>query len=451
MNNVRPTEQILALLGNADLFRTSDDTAYARLDAGGHRENIAIESRAFKKWILQRYFAKFKCVPPDLAVSAAIGTISARAILNGAERQIWTRSAQANDSVYVDFVDKNWRCVEIDPHGWSIVQDPPVRFRRTSGQLKLPAPVRGVGKLSELRQMINLARDKDFELIKAWLLAALRPCGPYPILVFVGEQGTAKSTATRALKALIDPHVAPLRSIPGSERDLFIAANNSHVLAFDNVSNLKEWQSDALCRLATGGAYSTRALYENDEEVLFDVQKPVIINGIDDLLDRSDALDRSLIIPLKRIPDTSRLTEEAFWANFNAGRPGMLADLYDGLSCGLARLPTTHLPEYPRMADFAKLAVACENSHSQPGSFLEAYESNRQDADEDLIAHDDVASCVKKLAGQAGGWTGTRATFIASCIKPPRRRVNALQHSRRAQEMLQADCGASHLTCNGSE
>ena len=42
-------------------------------------------------------------------------------------------------------------------------------------------------------------------LIVAWLLMALRPSGPYAVLGIQGQQGSAKSTLSRVLKALVDP------------------------------------------------------------------------------------------------------------------------------------------------------------------------------------------------------------------------------------------------------
>ena len=60
-----------------------------------------------------------------------------------------------------------------------------------------------------------------------------------------------------------------------------IAATNGWVVALDNLSHLSTWLSDALCRLATGGGFSTRELYTHDEEKLFDAQRPVILNGIE--------------------------------------------------------------------------------------------------------------------------------------------------------------------------
>jgi hypothetical protein len=81
-------------------------------------------------------------------------------------------------------------------------------------------------------------------LLVAWLLGALRAGGPYPVLAIAGEQGSAKTVLSKLLRAVIDPSVAPVRALPRDERELFIAASNGHVLAFDNLSGLPPWLSD---------------------------------------------------------------------------------------------------------------------------------------------------------------------------------------------------------------
>lgn len=118
--------------------------------------------------------------------------------------------------------------------------------------LALPVPKRG-GTVDELKQFVNVSDDDSWRLLVAWLVQALRPRGPYPVLLLQGEQGSAKSTAERLLRALVDPSVAPLRTTPRNEHDLYIAATNAWVIALDNISNLKPWLSDGLCRLSTGG------------------------------------------------------------------------------------------------------------------------------------------------------------------------------------------------------
>lgn len=90
------------------------------------------------------------------------------------------------------------------------------------------------------------AAQLDFVPAVAWVLACLRNHGPYPLLILMGEHGSAKSTFALLLRALIDPNTTPLRAPPREDRDLFISASNGHELAFDNVSNLPPWISDTL-------------------------------------------------------------------------------------------------------------------------------------------------------------------------------------------------------------
>jgi pyridoxine 5'-phosphate synthase PdxJ len=79
----------------------------------------------------------------------------------------------------------------------------------------------------------------------------------------------------RFLRELVDPRMAPLRTRPKVERDLFIAASNGHVLVFDNMSSLTPWLSDSLARLSTGGGLTVRALFTDAEEAVFDVKRPI--------------------------------------------------------------------------------------------------------------------------------------------------------------------------------
>ncbi len=206
-------------------------------------------------------------------------------------------------------------------------------------------------------------------LAVAWALACLRNRGPYPVIVLSGEQGSAKSTFSAMLRALLDPNTAPLRALPREVRDLFIAASNGHVLAFDNVSGLLAWISDTLCRLATGGGFAVRQLYTDQDEVLFDAARPVILNGIEDIVTRPNLADRAVFLTLEPIPEERRRPEAELWAAFEAERPRILGVLLDAVVEGLKRLPETHLPKLPRMAGFALWATACETALWAAGAF----------------------------------------------------------------------------------
>jgi hypothetical protein len=249
-------------------------------------------------------------------------------------------------------------------------------------------------------------------LAVSWLLATYRNCGPYPVLVLSGEQGSAKSTFSELLRALIDPNTAPLRALSREDRDLFIAANNGHVLAFDNVSGLPGWISDTLCRLATGGGFAARQLYTDQDEVLFDASRPVILNGIEDIVARPDLADRALFLTLEPISEERRRPEAELWAEFEVRRPRILGALLDAVVEGLKRLPETRLPKLPRMADFALWAAACETALWPTGTFWSAYCENRDEAVDGVIEADPIATAVRALMAEEPVWSGTASELL---------------------------------------
>ena len=251
-------------------------------------------------------------------------------------------------------------------------------------------------------------------LVTAWLLATFRNHGPYPVLVLMGEHGTAKSTFSEILRGLVDPNTAALRTLPRDDRDLFIAASNGFVLAFDNLSALKEWISDALCRLATGGGYGTRQLHTDQDEVLFDAQRPVILNGIEDFVTRPDLADRAIFLTLEPIGEEKRRSEAELWAEFEAECPRILGALLDAVATGLKRLPETRLERLPRMADFALWVAACETTLWPAGTFSSAYCGNRDEVIDNVIEADPVASAVRSLMATRSQWEGTATALLAA-------------------------------------
>jgi hypothetical protein len=372
---------LLEIAEPLELWHTKDDVAYATLARDGHREHWPVKSQSLKKWLSHEFYQLTKTAPRAQGLTDALMTLGGRAQFAGPEYPIAIRVAGEGDRIYLDLADERWRAIEIDAKGWRIVDDPPVRFRRAKAMLPLPEPLPG-GSVADLRRFVNVS-DLDWPLLLAWLVAAFRPVGPYPILKLLAEQGAGKTTTSRVLRSLIDPNSAPVRSPPREERDLAIAANNGRVTCFDNLSYVSPDLSDALCRLSTGGGFSTRTLYENDEETIFDATRPVILNGIEDMGTRSDLLDRALIVELPRIESKDRRPEKLFWEEFEEARPHILGALLDAVSAAIRNLPTVEEPEggWPRMADFAMWAVAAEPALGlESGRFLEAYEVNRETA-----------------------------------------------------------------------
>lgn len=405
----------IALARGVELFHTPEGDAYATTKVGGHKETWPVTSRGsgpFRNWLRQEFYKEHGKPPGNQALQDAIGVLEAKAQFEGPEYPVFTRIAEHEDKIYLDLANENWEVVEISPEGWKVVSDPPVKFRRTRGMLPLPRPEEG-GSIRELRRFVNAKDEETWILMVAWLIGAFCPRGPYPVLFLQGEQGSAKSTTARVLRSLIDPSIAPLRTAPKEERDLMIAATNSWVLAFDNLSGIPNWLSDAVCRLSTGAGFSTRMLYENAEETILSACRPVIANGIDELAARHDLLDRAIILNLSPIPEEERLDESTFWREFERVRDRILGALLDAVVAGLRKLPEVKLEQLPRMADFAKWVAACECALPWPsGAFLEAYTGNKSETIELAIEADVVATAVKELVEKQGEWVGTAQELL---------------------------------------
>jgi hypothetical protein len=429
----------LALEGGIEFFHDPDQHGWASIRVDGHWENHPIRSRPFQLFLLRTYYRDTGNSPGAQAIRAALELFEAKALFDGEEAPINLRVANHCEKLYLDLCDRAWRAVEIDTQGWRIVDRPPPRFHRTRGSRSLPLPERG-GSLDELRRFLNVDHQ-GWILIRAFLVAALRPSVPCPILVAKGEQGAGKTTACRIISALIDPRTGALRGVPREVRDLIAAARNSWIVCFDNLSHMPEDLADAACRLATGGGFGGRELYSDHDEAIFDATRPMVFNAIPDLgAARPDFLDRALIVAFLDMKPVMRRNEAQFWREFEAVRPRILGALLDAAAAGLRNLPNVRLDRPPRMADFAIWVNACEESLGmRPGEAMTAYQSNRTETRNVALESSPLYDPIAELAqeGFSGTVTELHARLTSMTSESMRRSVrwpkapNALSNALR--------------------
>jgi len=400
---------LLDLNGKIELFCTPQGDPYANVRINDHYENHLVRSRAFEWFLRHTYYSVHKTAPPPQALHEAVAHFSAVAMFDGAGKPVAIRVASAGDLNYLDLADARWRSVEFGADGWRIVETPPVKFRRSLGMLPLPTPVRG-GDINELKKFLNLRTRGDWTLFISTILAGLLSRGPYPVLGLHGEAGSAKTTTSRIIRTILDPNSSPARSMPKDNHDLMITASNNWVLVFDNLSYLPVWFSDCLCRLSTGGGHATRQLYTDADEIIFEGQRPVILNGIEELASRTDLLDRSILLDLPVIENYRQ--EREFWLEFEAARPRLLGALLDVAVEALRRLPQVQLSQNPRLADFAVLATAAEEALGlSTGAFMRTYSLNRENANAVSLEASPIASLISKLV-EKNSWEGTAEELL---------------------------------------
>jgi Bifunctional DNA primase/polymerase, N-terminal len=283
----------------------------------------------------------------------AAGTLSAHAEFSGNAKELYTRAAWHEGVLYYEL--RPGKVVRVGSGGWTFEANPPVLFRRYVNLKALPDPEAG-GSIELLDELVNLKSERDRRLFKAYLATLPLEHVGRPIFNVSGAMGSGKTTIGRVVKRTWDP-TAP-ETVRFDPRDFLQKAMHAYIVMLDNQNTIPEWAADTLCRLVTGEADSKRRLYTDDEDVIIELRRPAILNGINVPTERGDVLDRSLVVELERIPDVERKTEEQIWERFEAGHRKLLGVLFDILSRAIALKPSVELSRRLRLADWGEYAAS---------------------------------------------------------------------------------------------
>jgi hypothetical protein len=289
-------------------------------------EAVPLTSRCYS-WLRRLMWEREERSVSGEALKTAAGTLAAQAEFSGDVRELHTRAAWHEGVLYYEL--RPGRVVRVDGSGYGFEANPPVLFRRFPNLKPLPDPGPG-GSLDALDDYVNLKTERDRRLFKAYMVTVALPHVRRPILNASGAMGSGKTTLGRIVKRTFDP-TAP-ETVGLDRRDFLQKALHAYVVMLDNQNTIPEWADDTLCRLVTGEGDSKKRLYTDDEDVIIELMRAVILNGINVPTDRGDVLDRSLVVELERIPDSKRRTEEEMWERFEAEHPKLLGALRRAVS-----------------------------------------------------------------------------------------------------------------------
>jgi hypothetical protein len=359
-------------------FHTPKGEPFAIVPVSDHHEVWLLTGQMFKSWLSQLIWRKEgRAARADVLVSA-IQTLAARAQFEGPEEEVHLRTARFGDALYYDLADPSWRVVKITAEGWEVLETSPVRFTRYAGMAAQALPEPG-GSLDDLWDVVNIPGPHHRRLLVAWLVAALLPDIPRPLLVFYGDQGSGKTTAARNLASLIDPNTAPI--VGARDQAEFVQVLAHHYLPIlDNLSDLREWLSNLLSRAVTGEGFSKRRLYTDDDDVIYSFRRAMILTGINLVVTKPDLLDRSLIIGTERVVDRQRREDRMLVERFMAAKPKLLGALLDLMVKAMAAYSRVTVQNPPRMADFARWGAAV--SVAQGGSVADFEQDFAQNIEE---------------------------------------------------------------------
>ncbi|MDB5733320.1 MAG: hypothetical protein JWQ03_3215 [Variovorax sp.] len=363
------------------LYNDTEDT-FLSVMWDGKRETYPLNSTRLKYLLDEICGERLGLLPIDQVFAIAIHRLKAEAMRKGEEKEITPRIVGFGGRLYLDLANKAGEAVEIGDDvegGWRVIDNPPVVFRRASGTQPLPTPIRNENNAvvwQDFKELFSPGSETNWVLMIGWLFGCLRaPLQPFAGLVVSGQQDAGKTERSKMLRQLIDPNKLILADVPETPRDLFIQAQNRFIQGFDNLSGLQKWQSDALCRVATDGNFATRRLHTDDEEKIFSVKRPMLLNGIDNLLGREDLQRRLIFVHIPRFETGEKKSVRRLWDEFLELHPRVLGALLDAVAVGLTCLHATPEPEVGGgMVDFAQWVVAAESALPwESGEFLTAY------------------------------------------------------------------------------
>lgn len=403
-----PTDEFVRVLSNKNLlFHDQFNEPYLAVNGSGAKILKIGKSASFTGWLNYCSCKDYNVILKNNQVKDITCGLTGLALCDESEmHHLEPRLQRIGDDIWYDLGKE---AVLISSKGWKVVKNPPIIFRRYSHQKPQVRPIRG-GSIQEFRKFTNIINDKDWNLFLAFTITALIPDIPKPVLILNGSQGAGKSTPMRMLKDLLDPSQLTSAGKITGEKELAFLASRHSLLFFDNLSFLERDNSDLLCRLITGDGFSKRKLYTDDDEVIYNFKRPLMLNGINNFVTQADLLDRALIINIKRISEEKRLTELELWSKFNEEKPLILGAMFTVLSKAMELFPKTPTSGLPRMADFGRWGCAVFSAiNNKPfKDFQSILSGNKERQIEESIEADPVALVAKHLANMS-----VRAEFTA--------------------------------------
>jgi len=395
---------------STELFHTDDGDAYMMIKNDAP-QNIKIGSKKCHEYLSRIFWQLEKKVANQQAISGAMQTLSGIAKYDRDERILHNRVAFDGSTFKYDLGVRNNQIIVINQNEWSM-EPFDGTFKSYDHHIPQVTPMQG-GDFTDILNFVNITDPHDQLLYMVWIIAGMVPNQPHPIAYIYGPQGSAKSTAARIAREIMDPSHIGIGQVPHSVRDLVIQLDTSFVTLFDNLSKI-DWElSDRLCCACTGTSFTVRELYTDDSQKVFSFKRPMILNGISLLADKPDLLERCLLIELKRIPDNERQSESQLWKDFKEKKPLILGAAFDALLYSLRNIDSVELEKLPRMADFMKWGcIIAEGIGYTREDFIHAYSKNISSQDERALENNIVAKAIHEFMIDTIKWEGTTSELL---------------------------------------
>jgi hypothetical protein len=411
------------ILENSKLFKDEFEIPHALIKISNHFEVLSIEGSKFESYVSKLYYDKCdKKIANAESINNAISTIKGKALFEGQTIPLHLKVAWANetnkDEIYYDLSDEKRRCIKITKGiGWKIMNNQiEVLFKRYGHQAPQVEPSHDYDSkiYDNFIDSLNIKNEKHKLLVKIWIISLLILGISHPILLPYGEKGSAKSTLQKKIKMLIDPSPLDLFSIYNDKTQFIQQLAHNYLCFYDNVKREPAWLSDEVCRAVSGGAFSKRKNYTDDDDIPYKYKKILSFSGINIIFSEPDALDRSIKIELERIEDEENIPDTKIEEELKQQIPALLGYIFDVVTKALEIKNSVKLKRLPRMADFAEWGEAIARALGyKPLEFLNAYFENIGEQNIEIVEANPLADAISKFIDyEMTSWISSPQTFI---------------------------------------
>jgi hypothetical protein len=401
------------------ILRDQRNEVYAVIRYDDHDETLNVASEAFKSWITNEIYKELGEAMGRDDFTALIRILSHHVKDKPpVHLELRTNIERNGDSITIwyDMANEKWQAVKItadpDGHGWEVVNKPPPLFRRYAmmrpqvmpashdeGDINLldkyflikPPIVDDiweeldvVGKSKEEQDRIVKKAQKRYItdmklLMKTFVVFQFLPSTAFfkldrPPLVLTGDHGAAKTTTAEVIKTISDPSTTPVMQMPDDPDRMQLQLEENYLPVYDNLGGLRRWQSDTLCRAATGDGAQKRKNYTDMDMVAFSYYRTVIMTALDAVAAMPDMVDRSITIEIERMKNGTRRDKDEYWASFNRELAPILSGAFTTLSKALYLRNILAVGNLERMTGFyiwgSCIAEAIDPASPEPGRFM---------------------------------------------------------------------------------
>lgn len=411
------SDVLLRLTQDLDFFSDDLGEAYVKIPLHNATKVTKVKSDYFKKWLTKIYYDETQKAVTAEGLNQAVNVLETKGIFSdNTSHKLFQRVGKVDNKFYYDLCDGKGTVVEISENSCKILNDSHGIFSQKgviSEQIKPNFDVPSKEIIPLIMKSFNFKSRKDAVLYLIYIITCFIPEIAHPVLILHGQKGAAKSTTMRFTRMLVDPSKVPLVSMPSKIDDLAGTLAKTHMICFDNLATIKSDISDLLCMASTGGGYTKRKLYTDDEEVIYSFKRCICLNGISVVATQPDLLDRSLLIELERIPIGVYQTEASINAQFESVRPKIVGGCLSALAKAKVIYSDTTVPGLGRMADFMHWGyVIAEVLGIGGDNFLKIYADNQKKSILEAIESHPVASAVKVFMTNQTIWVGSVQSLL---------------------------------------